>query len=122
MIRKLFKHVKFFGPVTTVSVDTDLLGDPLSEKNGVVWRLVSDQQFVSLQKKALPLCEVLRSLAVEQGLAEVAVEDHVVRQRFHPVLWHLICKFFSVTIKMLSRNNSCIRHHHGCCSFRLFSA
>lgn len=63
-----------------------LPGDVTStEKTCIIWRLTSDQQLVSYKKRPLPLCELLRSLAVERGLAEVAVEDHVVKQRFHPV-------------------------------------
>lgn len=63
-----------------------LPGDIASaDKNCIVWHLTSDQQLVSYKKRPLPLCELLRSLAVERGLAEVAVEDHVVKQRFHPV-------------------------------------
>ena len=71
-----------------------------AEKTCIAWHLTSDQQLVSYKKKPLPLCELLRSLAVERGLAEVAVEDHVVKQRFHPVasmlsslqiFHHLIC-------------------------------
>lgn len=37
-----------------------------------------------------PLCELLRKFAVDSGMAEVAVENHLIRQRFHTVPWHQI--------------------------------
>jgi len=55
------------------------------EANAIPFCIASDKVLVSYKKKLLPMCELLRQLAVESGVAEVALEKHVVRQRFHPV-------------------------------------
>lgn len=59
-------------------------GDPAAECNGLVFRLASDLCCVAHSKKIYPLCEFLRSLAIDKGLGQMEVENHVVTQRFHP--------------------------------------
>jgi len=39
---------------------------------------------ISYGKKAQPLCQFLRWLAIEKGIGELKVEDHVLGNRFHP--------------------------------------
>lgn len=65
-----------------------MAGNPSLENNGIPFRLADDLQIVSYQKTMYPVCERLRKFAVDNGVAEVAIENHLVRQRFHPVPWH----------------------------------
>lgn len=46
--------------------------------SGLPWALKSDVELISYQKEVMPLCALLRKLALEKGLAEVEVEFHVV--------------------------------------------
>ncbi|CAE7254091.1 fp-1 [Symbiodinium sp. CCMP2592] len=50
----------------------------LEESSGVPWRLGSDKELVVVNKSALPLCELLRLKATEEGLVNVELESHVV--------------------------------------------
>lgn len=60
------------------------------EDNGIPFCLSSDLELVSYQKTLYPLCELLRKFAVDSGMAEVALENHLIPQRFHTVPWHQI--------------------------------
>lgn len=62
------------------------------EANAIPFCIASDKVLVSYKKKLVPMCELFRQFAVESGVAEVALEKHVVRQRFHPV--SRSCSFF----------------------------
>ena len=53
------------------------------ETTGVPFRLASDLDIVSVKKEMLPLCEFLRRLCDEQGIAEMQLEDHVLQ----PAVW-----------------------------------
>ncbi|CAE7037701.1 cofG [Symbiodinium sp. CCMP2592] len=50
----------------------------LEESSGVPWRLGSDKELIVVNKATLPLCELLRLKATEEGLVNVEVESHVV--------------------------------------------
>ena len=66
-------------------------GNVAVEENGLPFRVHSDLQILSYQKVQYRVCELLRKLAIEQGMGEVALEDHIVKQRFHAVS----CKHFN---------------------------
>ena len=55
------------------------------ETTAIPFCISGDKVLVSYKKKLVPVCELLRRFAVENGVAELALEKHVVRQRFHPV-------------------------------------
>ena len=55
------------------------------QPNGLVWRLANDRHQVVFDKECMPLCVVLRKLAVEQGLADVDLEFHTLVPKTHPV-------------------------------------
>ena len=61
------------------------LGDPYAEKEVVPWRLRKDLDLVYYERQLLPLCQVLRKLAIEKGIAEIEIEDHVLKNRMHEV-------------------------------------
>ena len=61
-------------------------GDPAAENNGLVFRLASDLGYIAHSKKLYPLCEFLRSLAIDKGLGQVEIENHVATQRFHSAI------------------------------------
>lgn len=44
----------------------------------------SDRDMVAFDKNPIALCELLRKLAVEQGLADIDVEFHVLAGKMHP--------------------------------------
>lgn len=57
---------------------------PSEENAGLPWRLDSDRDIVARDKTPIPLCELMRTLTVEQGLVDVDVEFHVLAQKRHP--------------------------------------
>ena len=57
-------------------------GNVESENNGFPFRLANDKTFVAYEKKLFPLCQLLRSLAIEHGLSEMQLENHVLTQQF----------------------------------------
>lgn len=59
------------------------LGDPRAEKEVVPWRLQSDLELVYYERQLIPLCQVLRKLAIEKGIAEIEIEDHILTNRMH---------------------------------------
>ena len=56
----------------------------MTECSGLVFRLRSDMDLVVFNKSVMPLCSLLRLLAVDHGLGEVDVESHLVTQQHHP--------------------------------------
>jgi len=56
-----------------------------AEATGLVWRLGSDISFIAYQKKPTPVCEFLKFLAQDHGLATVDIENHVVTPKYHAV-------------------------------------
>ncbi|CAK9050867.1 unnamed protein product [Durusdinium trenchii] len=68
----------------TGSFEKKVISDPKLEKNALPFRLQSDLTLVSYQKAAMPLCEMLRTLASEDGIAQIDLEDHELASRVHP--------------------------------------
>ena len=73
------------------------------ETSTLPFRLENDLVYVCYKKQLLPLCQVLRQLAVDEGLAQVDFEDHDLSSKVHPVacfykhfssLTHGNCFFF----------------------------
>ena len=64
-------------------------GDLAAEKDTLAWRLASDLSLISdaQDRSVYPLCKYLRKLAVEQGIGQLDIEDHELKQRFHPVAY-----------------------------------
>jgi len=54
------------------------------EPSGIPFRITDDRELVVLDKKLLPLCEVLRQAAVDGGLAHVDVESHLIAAKLAP--------------------------------------
>lgn len=78
-------------------------GDAQLETNGLVFRLQSDMAIISHSKKMYPVCQFLRSLAIEQGLANMQIENHRLTQRFHQALYStLIAKFQQSILQSLN--------------------
>lgn len=50
---------------------------------GLAWRLRSDIELISVQKKLNTLCGYLHELATRQGIGEVNIEDHVLKPKVH---------------------------------------
>ncbi|CAK9091359.1 FO synthase subunit 1 [Durusdinium trenchii] len=63
------------------AVGSGRAGDAKSETHGIPWRLTSDFDLVSYKKVIMPLCQLLRKLAIDQGLSEIEVCDHVLKPR-----------------------------------------
>ena len=59
-------------------------GDPKLELNTLPFRLDGDLTLVSYQKRVMPLCQMLRSLAVDSGIGHVELEDHDIESRMRP--------------------------------------
>jgi hypothetical protein len=51
--------------------------------SGVAWRVVSDMDLIIVDKVATPLCRYLHSCAVNHGLGEVSILEHVVEPKLH---------------------------------------
>eukprot|EP00435_Cladocopium_sp_Y103_P062114 s625_g23.t1 len=51
------------------------------EIHGVVWRIKDDLQLLSYQKELMCTCQLLRKLAIENGLSSIEVADHALKQR-----------------------------------------
>ena len=51
-----------------------------------------------VDKKLVPLCELLRAQAVEHGLVDVAVENHLVTPKMAPAFWQ---NFIAIAIYMI---------------------
>ncbi|CAK9097688.1 FO synthase subunit 1, partial [Durusdinium trenchii] len=54
------------------------------ETLGLAWRLASDRNIVSHEKTPTALCQLMRKCAVEQGLADLELEFHVLAGKMHP--------------------------------------
>ncbi|CAK9075367.1 unnamed protein product, partial [Durusdinium trenchii] len=55
------------------------------KKETIPWRLTSDLNYVSSDRTLYPMCQFMRKLATEQGIGQLAIEDHSLSQRFHAV-------------------------------------
>ena len=68
--------------------------------SGVAWRLVSDMDLIIVDKVAIPLCRYLHGCAVNQGLGEVSILEHMVEPKLHAaasghiIRLGLLCSFF----------------------------
>ena len=47
----------------------------------MAWRLRNDLSLAAYQKELIPMCQLLRKLAVDQGLSEVQLPDHVLKPK-----------------------------------------
>ena len=56
-------------------------GDVSQEIHGIPWRLKDDFHLVSHNKRLIPLCQFLRSLATENGLSETDLVDHQLKAK-----------------------------------------
>ena len=54
----------------------------------IPWRLQNDLSLVAYDKTPSPLCQVLRFLAVDQGIGDLELEDHQLGPEMHPVAGH----------------------------------
>ncbi|CAE7608143.1 cofG [Symbiodinium sp. CCMP2592] len=54
------------------------------EPSGVAFRITDDRELVVVDKKLVPLCEVLRQAAVDNGLAHVDIESHLIAAKLAP--------------------------------------
>lgn len=59
-------------------------GDPNAESNVLPFCLRTDLDLVAYNMEVYPLCSYLRFLAIEKGFGEVQVEDHQLKQKYHP--------------------------------------
>ncbi|CAK9076028.1 unnamed protein product [Durusdinium trenchii] len=69
----------------TGSYNTQVVTREAEETNGLAWRLSSDRALVVFEKEPMALCELLRKLTVENGLADMNVEYHAMT----PKMWEL---------------------------------
>lgn len=51
---------------------------------GLPWVLKNDLELVAYDKQLMSLCELMRMLAVEKGLAELDVEFHIPALKYLP--------------------------------------
>ncbi|CAK9096397.1 FO synthase subunit 1, partial [Durusdinium trenchii] len=49
--------------------------------HGVPWRLRNDLSLIAFEKELMPMCQLLRKLAVDNGLSEVQLPDHILTPR-----------------------------------------
>ena len=56
-----------------------------AEASGLIWRLGSDLSIIAYKKKPTPVCEFLKFLATDHGLASVDIENHVVTPKYHAI-------------------------------------
>lgn len=84
-----------------------LQGDA-EESTGIPFRLRSDRDIVSVDKLPIPLCEHLRKLTTQQGLADMELEFHVLTGKKHP----------AAAVLRLSESRVCLSHR---CIFENFS-
>ena len=54
----------------------------------IPWRLQNDLSLIAFEKTPSPLCQVLRYLAVDQGIGDLELEDHELAAQMHPVTGH----------------------------------
>ncbi|CAK9086345.1 FO synthase subunit 1 [Durusdinium trenchii] len=58
--------------------------EPLDVNREIEVERIADDQF-SEQRTLYPMCQFMRKLATEQGIGQLAIEDHSLSQRFHAV-------------------------------------
>ena len=56
-------------------------GEPRQEIHALPWRFGSDLHLVALNKELVPICQLLRKMAVENGLSEIDIPDHQLTPR-----------------------------------------
>lgn len=56
-------------------------GDIKDIIHGVPWRLRNDLSLIAFEKELMPMCQLLRKLAVDNGLSEVQLPDHILTPR-----------------------------------------
>lgn len=67
---------------TTEAIHFRWPGNVEAENNGFPFRLANYKTIVAYEKRLYPLCQLLRSLAIEHGLSEIQLENHLLTQRF----------------------------------------
>ena len=53
----------------------------------MVWRIKDDLQLLSFQKELMCTCQLLRKLAIENGLSSVEIADHTLKPRMLEAVW-----------------------------------
>ena len=56
-----------------------------ADGSGLIWRIKSDLQLVAHNKELMAVCEFLRRLATQSGLAIVDLENHTLQPRLKNV-------------------------------------
>lgn len=101
-------------------------GDVGNEIHGLPFRFADDLTYVSYQREMFPLCQLLRKLAIDQGISAVEIADHVLKPRMAEDSWG--CG--SCVLHVLNQNleSSCLGssfiHFHialeRCCSIYIY--
>ena len=60
-------------------------GNNKRDSAGVAWRLSSDLDLISWNKRIMPVCDFLHTCAVSHGLAEVGIPEHTLSPKMHPI-------------------------------------
>ena len=64
----------------------------------IPWRLQNDLSLVAFEKTPSTLCQLLRYLAVDQGIGDLEVEDHELAAAMHPVTWRSFIKIVYLSV------------------------
>ena len=91
-----------------------IVGDTKRCSGGVPWRLLSDLDLVSSEKRLVPLCKLIHTSARVEGLADIQLREHVLEPMMHPavsvqnefvdqmeVFYHLKFKLQTLELAML---------------------
>lgn len=78
-----FSSMELFG-FGTGSFETKICRGGKRDAIGIAWRIRSDIELISVNKKLFTVCGFLHDVATRQGLAEVTIEDHTLAPKLHP--------------------------------------
>ena len=93
--------IELFGFNTGIFELKIVRGENRRDVAGIAWRLYSDLDLVSWEKKITPVCRFMHSCAVSHGLADVAIMEHDIAPKMHPAVSRHISKQFDSPFKKM---------------------
>lgn len=77
------KPTELFGFNTGAFEFKIVRGSNKRDSSGIAWRITSDLDLISWDKKVMPVCEFLHICAVSHGLADVGIPEHTTSPKLH---------------------------------------
>ena len=80
-----FTAVELFG-FSVGSYEQKIIRGGVRDISGLAFRIKSDIDLVSFQRRLMPLCSLFHELATKQGLGEISLDDHDMVPKMHPAV------------------------------------